>query len=153
MKTSYVCGAGLKDPSQFPPVKEEGSVSGLRWGRICLVWTSFTVSKRSTYSLSKWLFKLNLQIGRAGFWIMPASRCSMTRVCCLLVLLVWTAIKSMWTMHFSRQGGASYRWERPPGDGHVTVCLCLLGTQDLLHKGREEGEEDKLKGSGVGSLG
>ena len=28
MKTSYVCGAGLKDPSQSPPLVKEGSMSG-----------------------------------------------------------------------------------------------------------------------------
>ena len=46
MKTSYVCGAVLKDPSQSPPLsKKKGQCPDFIEGRICLVWTSFTVSR------------------------------------------------------------------------------------------------------------
>ena len=52
----------------------------------------------------------------------------------------------------TKGGGASYRWERPPGDGHVTVCVFQAPRTSAKGRG-EKGEEDEVKRSGVGSLG
>ena len=41
---------------------------------------------------------------------------------------------------------------KPPGDGHVTVCVFQAPRTSAKGRG-EKGEEDKVKGSGVGSLG
>lgn len=134
-----------------PSVKEEGSMSRLHWGKNLFGLDFIHCVKRSTYSLSKWLFKLDLKIGRAGFWIMPCLlRCSMTRVCCLLVLLVWTAIKSMWTMHFSKQ-----KEEVPAVDERGLLVMDMLLSVSSRHPGplQRAGERrerrTKLRGLGL----
>lgn len=134
----------------FPPIKEKGSVSGLHRGKNLFGLDFIHCVKRSTYSLSKWLFKLELKIGRAGFWIMPCLlRRSMTPVCCLLVLLVWTAIKSMRTMHLSKQ-----KEEVPAIDGRGLLVMDMSLSVSSRHPGplQRAGErrERRMKLRGLG---
>ena len=48
----------------------------------------------------------------------------------------------------TKGGGASCRWERPPGDGHVTLCVFQAPRTSAKGRGKK-GEEDKVKGLGL----
>lgn len=157
MKWKPAIFAGLVSRVHYnlPQSKKKCQCPDFTKGGICLVWTSFTVSRDLLILFLSGSSSLNSkQEGQSLDNALLAKMLSDSSLLLFTVVpVVWTAVKSILNnaRKQTKGGGASSGWERLPGDGRVIVCLFKAARTSAKSSG-ERGEEEEFKGPWVGSL-